>query len=74
MVLSVVPCDEALQVELDKEYLFRITPDTIITFISRRYRLVFALDLSPSSASVVRVLLTVGVHNTDRPPLLLYPM
>lgn len=32
-----------------------VTPSTVVTFLAKRYRLVFLLDLSPSLAVVVRL-------------------
>ena len=34
-------------------YKYRVTPSTLLVFLARRYKIVFCLDLSPSSAIVV---------------------
>ncbi|CAH3172318.1 unnamed protein product [Porites evermanni] len=47
-VLSVIPNNQR------NPGPYRLVPSTHITFIGRRYRFVFCLDISPSLATVVR--------------------
>ncbi|XP_013407252.1 KICSTOR complex protein SZT2 isoform X2 [Lingula anatina] len=52
-VISVVPREPArIQKRGGKRPQYRLTSNTVLTFFARRYRLVYALDLSPSSGSV----------------------
>lgn len=60
-VVSIIPENpDAKGWTFDKrhEFRYRVSPDTKIVYMSRRYRLVFCLDISPSVASVVRALVT----------------
>ncbi|XP_074640655.1 KICSTOR complex protein SZT2-like [Tubulanus polymorphus] len=52
-ILSILP-KEPIKItpNNDKKYRYRLTPSTIVTFLARKYRFVFALDLSPSVACV----------------------
>ena len=52
-LVSVIPVDHEMKLELGQAYQVHIGPDTTITFLSWRYRLSFTLDLSPSLMSVV---------------------
>ncbi|XP_021342251.1 protein SZT2-like isoform X1 [Mizuhopecten yessoensis] len=58
-LVSVVPAkdeemgdDQLPLVQPGKPFMFQLLPSTVVTFLARRYRLVFVLDLSPSAASV----------------------
>lgn len=54
-VVSIIPVKEppAWNFEQRHSYRYRVSPDTKIVYLSRRYRIVFCLDISPSVASVV---------------------
>lgn len=45
---------DLVDVDEDGRGPFLITQNTKVTFLARRYRLVFVLDLSPSMTTVVR--------------------
>lgn len=59
-LLSVIPLTEEEDFADDKTpvmesgaaFKFRIQPSSVVSFMAKRYRLVFVLDLSPSAASV----------------------
>ncbi|XP_064625448.1 KICSTOR complex protein SZT2-like [Lineus longissimus] len=52
-IVSVVPKDLTKVIPANaSKMIFRLTPSSRITFLARRYRLVFTLDLSPTAASV----------------------
>ena len=50
-VLSVLPRTVLPQGE-ERQYAYRITPNTAATFLAKRYKFVFVLDISPSVATV----------------------
>ncbi|XP_060082039.1 KICSTOR complex protein SZT2-like [Ylistrum balloti] len=58
-LVSVVPAtneetgdDQLPLVQPGMPFMFQLLPSTVVTFLAKRYRLVFVLDLSPSAASV----------------------
>lgn len=53
-VVSVIPLDVPREWDYDTSHLYkyRITQRTTLHFLSRKYRLVFCLDLSPSTSIV----------------------
>ncbi|XP_041357997.1 KICSTOR complex protein SZT2-like isoform X2 [Gigantopelta aegis] len=51
-VVSVVPTEEGMHLDPDKTYSVYVASNTIVTFLASRYKMVFALDLSPSIISV----------------------
>ncbi|XP_042227057.1 KICSTOR complex protein SZT2-like isoform X3 [Homarus americanus] len=53
-VVSVIPLDIPMEWDYDTSHLYkyRITQRTTLHFLSRKYRLVFCLDLSPSTSIV----------------------
>lgn len=53
-VISAVPKTRpaSWSIETSDDYQYLVSPDTRVIFLSRCYRLVFCLDLSPSTAAV----------------------
>lgn len=67
-VVSIIPENpDAKGWTFDKrhEFRYRVSPDTKVVYMSRRYRLVFCLDISPSVASVVRHLIALIILKMD---------
>lgn len=52
-IVSMLPSNYQDLVDEDRRGPFLITQNTKVTFLARRYRLVFVLDLSPSMTTVV---------------------
>lgn len=55
-VLSAIPrvCPAGWCPERAHEFTYLVTPATKVTFLAKKYRFVFCLDLSASVATVVR--------------------
>ncbi|ODM96718.1 Protein SZT2 [Orchesella cincta] len=53
-VVSIIPLNPPQEWTFDNRHAYRyhVNPNTVVTYLSRRYRIVFCLDISPSIASV----------------------
>lgn len=60
-IISVLPKSdhEEWTAETSHQYLYKVTSSTSVVFLAHKYRMVFNLDLSPSLATVVSILILI---------------